>query len=787
MVKVEGACGVTISGAPARTARSALRSGVALAALFLIPSGACTAPVAAYSEPGVTAPQSPAVAISEIMYHPVLENDAEEGHEFIELHNPAVVGVSLAGWKLGIGGRDAFTFPADANLAAGAYLVVAKDRSKVMAAHGLPAAQVLGGYQGELDNGGDTVALVNATGAMVDVVRYDDQFPWPIGADALGAGRAWFPAGEYEKQQYKGRSLERISFDLPASEVRNWEASPTGGGSPGHANSRSGEPPAVVLEVSPRGAVVVSGAAVTVKATLSPGQVHELAVEYFADDLTRPGAAPGPLPRVAMAAQGSEQVAVLPLLPERSIVRYRIVGQRAGAASEVISPRPTDPYGFHVSFVPPAAAPPAAAYQIFIAPDNWTKMWSNLGAGPNLGCEPNPTWDARVPAVVVRNGRVQDVQVRYQGSRYQRKTGYTLPPWPAGTGPAAAGGFKTLSWRLSFPNHDRWVEGKDKRDTITLNKQHQACPGVLNHLASKLQWAAGVRTQRFGFARLYVNGSYYHYMMQVESIDEDLLAKTDPAGAALGDLFKSDGAVDDNQGPWGRGNFRPLQINALCPDRWSKLDRYRTTYERQTHDWKNATPAGHEELIAIIETLGPLYEAAKSSGNWQPVRDLLSKNFDVAQLISHWVVRNFAGVWDDGVHNFYLYKRASDGKYEVLPQDFDLEFGGDGGVFSKPPTATLFLGEEGTGLDPVGGSNGLKSALLKAFRSEFRARFFELLATVLAPDSVMQALNQAQADWDQGAWDESPAQGKCDVPGRMNAARTWLAARYASLAQQGLM
>src|SRR5687767_3684319 len=35
------------------------------------------------------APASPAVAISEVMYHPPLEDDLVDNHEFVELHNPS--------------------------------------------------------------------------------------------------------------------------------------------------------------------------------------------------------------------------------------------------------------------------------------------------------------------------------------------------------------------------------------------------------------------------------------------------------------------------------------------------------------------------------------------------------------------------------------------------------------------------------------------------------------------------------------------------------------------------
>jgi spore coat protein CotH len=759
-----------------------------LSGLLLVPWLACMgAPsggTGGSSVPDPPAPARPAVAISEIMYHPVLENDLVEAHEFIELHNAAEFGADLAGWKLRIGGHDAFTFAADTSLGAGAYLVVAKDRAKLSTIYGLGPSLLVGDYAGQLDNGGDVVELVDGQGALVDVVRYDDRFPWPVGADALGASAAWLPAGVHDKEQYKGRSLERLSFAVPATLASNWDASALGGGTPGKANSATGAPLAMVTEVGPRGVAVAAGQIVPIVVTFSQGQITQPAIEYFIDDVARPDAGKSPQ-RLELTLAAGKYSANLPPLPARAIVRYRVLGKRLGPTSDVISPRPSDPYGYHTIFAEVEPAAPAGAYQVFIAPANWTQMWTNLGGGPNAGCELNPSWDARVPAVVVRNGQVQDVQVRYQGSRYQRRNGLGLPAWPAGTGPTAPADFKALSWRLSYPAFDRWTQGKEQRQTVNLNKQNQACPGVLNHLSSKLQWAAGVRTQRMRFERLYVNGRYYHYMMEVENVDEDLLGKSEPS-KEIGDLFKSDGAVDDNQGPWGRGNFRPLQLNPSCA-RWTKLDRYRSTYERQSHEWKDASPAGHEELIAIIEALAPMVAAANGGGSWQPVRDHLSKYFDVAQMMSHWAVRNFAGVWDDGVHNFYLYKRTGDGKYEVLPQDFDLEYGGDGGGFSKAPTSSIYMGEEGAGVDPVGGSNALKSALIKAFRAEFRARLGELLKGVLSESNVMARLAEAQADWDQQAWDESPALGKCDVAARIEAARTWLAARYAFLAQQGLM
>jgi hypothetical protein len=764
--------------------------GLGLALWPLLALTACRGEVMGEGAPA--APQAPRVALSEVMYHPVLEDGDEEQHEFVELHNPEATARALGGWTLSFAGQEAFRFPDDATLPANGYVVIAKNRARLAALHELPPATLLGDFAGALDNGGATITLRDAGGALVDTVRYDDKSPWPVGADALGKGSDWFAAGEYDKQRFAGRSLERRSFEVAATEPRNWQASPLGGGSPGAASALSDSEPPATVTLSTVGALH-GDQPVVIRGTLSAGPRRPLSLEYFVDDLARPDAMESKT-RVDVTITGDDFTASLPAQPARSIVRFRVVDRQSG---EPVDPRPGDPSAFRAYFVEGDTPVPAGSYQVFIAPSAWNSMWTTLGPGPNAGCEVNAGWDARVPAVVVHDNHVYDVLARYQGSRYNRQKGFALPALafaPGMKGPGQPAPLKALSWHLSFPRYDRFVAGKDdKRATVTLNKQYQACPAVLNQLESRLYWAAGVRTQRIRYARLYVNGAYYHYMMEVEGIDEDLLSKAED-GMPLGDLFKSDGAVEDS-GPWGRGNFRPLGESAACPGRFTSAERYRFTYERQTHEWKDGTPAGHADLIAVIEGLRPLYQAAMASNDWAPVRAHFERHFDVKQLLTHWAIRNFAGVWDDGIHNFYLYKRASDGKFEVYPQDFDLDFGGDdltreldGRVrwtFSRPPQAPIFAGEEGVG-EPVGGANALKSALIKAFRAEFRARLAELLRGVLAPANVLAALDEAAAGWDQKAWDESPAIARCDVPARISGARTWLTARYTYLASQGL-
>src|SRR5687767_325839 len=91
--------------------------------LSLLTAAACSddlPPVQPQADP-------PRVVISELMYHPVGEQTAQEEHEFVELHNPGASSVNLSGWQLTGGIR--LIFAAGTKIAGGGYLVVAKRRT----------------------------------------------------------------------------------------------------------------------------------------------------------------------------------------------------------------------------------------------------------------------------------------------------------------------------------------------------------------------------------------------------------------------------------------------------------------------------------------------------------------------------------------------------------------------------------------------------------------------------------------------------------------------------------
>ena len=194
------------------------------------------APLGWFYRVDANAPPPPRIVISEIMYHPIEEPEfdrrgqpvldlLEDVHEFIELHNFSRETVTLDNWRIS-GGID-YAFPAGTTVESGGFLIVAKDPKRLAAIkeYRLAGITVLGPYEGVLSNNGERVSVENDGGNAEDTVRYSAQFPWPIGADSIGAGPKWTGIDPMQ-YQYRGMSLERVNFSLPGSDPANWVASP---------------------------------------------------------------------------------------------------------------------------------------------------------------------------------------------------------------------------------------------------------------------------------------------------------------------------------------------------------------------------------------------------------------------------------------------------------------------------------------------------------------------------------------------------------------------------------
>lgn len=140
------------------------------------------------------------VIINEIQYNP---KEASEDGEFLELYNTGSVEVDISDWQFTRG--ITYTFPQNTKIPAQGYLVLAKNPAEIQKKYGI--VNILGPYEGSLDNGGETIEIVYYNGISMDLVKYNDNPPWPQAADG------------------KGPSLELVSPVYDNNLFQNWRTS----------------------------------------------------------------------------------------------------------------------------------------------------------------------------------------------------------------------------------------------------------------------------------------------------------------------------------------------------------------------------------------------------------------------------------------------------------------------------------------------------------------------------------------------------------------------------------
>ena len=153
--------------------------------------------------------------ISEIHYNPSSTQGNDSEWEFIELFNPNSVSIDLSGWKI-VDGVEA-EIEQNTFLEPYRFILFAKSPSSYNGE--LPFSTIVFNLQGDLDNSGEIIRLLNSDGLEVDRVEYVDIFPWQIEPDGLGSSLEWLGDG-FDNQ-------------LPSS----WSPSIYFGGTPGSSNS----------------------------------------------------------------------------------------------------------------------------------------------------------------------------------------------------------------------------------------------------------------------------------------------------------------------------------------------------------------------------------------------------------------------------------------------------------------------------------------------------------------------------------------------------------------------
>jgi hypothetical protein len=267
------------------------------------------------------------VVINELHYNP-LDGALDE---FIELYNPTASPIDLKDYDFSAG--LSFTFPSGTVIQPKGYLVLVRDPSRNVW-RGKTYSKV-GPYEGKLANDGEKITLRAPDGRVIDSLDYDDDPPWPRGADGYGA------------------SLERISPDLPSQDFHSWRASLTEGGTPGELNSVSGCPPRpVIVAIQFVPGYPISSEEVYVDVSLDgPELIHEVAlrIEPWTNAQARP-LITLPMSLVQQDGNIATYRALIAPYPSQTLVRVGVEVTRSDG-KRVRLPHAAEPRPFESYFV----------------------------------------------------------------------------------------------------------------------------------------------------------------------------------------------------------------------------------------------------------------------------------------------------------------------------------------------------------------------------------------------------------------------------------------------------
>jgi hypothetical protein len=150
--------------------------------------------------------------INELHYHPF---DVDADAEYLEIYNPGASSIDMSNWTFSAG--IVGTVPGGTNLPSGGYIVFAKIPSLVQARTGYAGS--IAWTSGSLSNGGETIAISDTAGNVIDSVPYSDSGTWPTPPDG------------------DGPSAELINPAMPNQFGGAWRPSVANWGTPGAQNS----------------------------------------------------------------------------------------------------------------------------------------------------------------------------------------------------------------------------------------------------------------------------------------------------------------------------------------------------------------------------------------------------------------------------------------------------------------------------------------------------------------------------------------------------------------------
>lgn len=198
----------------------------------------------------------PPVLLSELQYHPW---SSFADREFVELYNRMQFPVDISGYHFSAG--ISYTFPEGSVIPADGFVIVAKNLKAYERSF---KEGLFGPFEGRLDNGGERVTLANEHG-VIDTVRYDDRFPWPLAPDGYGP------------------SLERIDFTTPGDDLHVWRTAGNRKATPISVNDGLGIPTYPLLTsttFTPEHPMSSDAVSVTMTLDVEPSEIQRAVLQW---------------------------------------------------------------------------------------------------------------------------------------------------------------------------------------------------------------------------------------------------------------------------------------------------------------------------------------------------------------------------------------------------------------------------------------------------------------------------------------------------------------------------
>ena len=552
------------------------------------------------------------VLINEIHYRPANESVNEE---FIELWNFGGEPVSLDGWQLNAGVRFAFgkiTLPPDSGL------VIAADTTRFAELH--PGVKnIVGNWLGQLANNGETIRLIDATGATADKVRYATEGDWAqrVRGPLHGGHRGWIWHALHDGG---GHSLELMQPGLSNNHGQNWHASWGTRGTPGQPNStKIANLPPLILDVIHSPAVPRSTDPVTVTARLIDESPDEISAEivYRLDGEAEFEVLP-------MARSGAEQfAATIPPQADGQIIEFYVNATGDKGVSRTWPSAAADRPMLLYQVDDQAVAPGRPVHRIILTKRERDEL-AEIGRRP---------WHNS------SNAQMSGTFINIEGDRTRVR--YNVGVRLRGTTSRAA---THKSRRVNFPNDRPWRG----RTAINLNAIHPHA----QELGSALFRLAGLPAPRARAVRVFENNErlgganqFGHYA-ELDPLNSEYIRWQFP-NDGNGNLYKGGGYAD---------------LKFLGDDPAPYAEKY--FYAKQTNAWQN----DYSDLIEFLRTLGQ-------------ADDRMDVDAWMRHLAMHDLLGNMETSLVTGDKGDYaLYAGATDRRFALIPYDLDAVFGVQGGT-----------------------------------------------------------------------------------------------------------